>query len=183
MEQLFEFRSLNSFFIAEFIAALAVVVSLIHLGIQMKQTRRQSIVESMDKITQERADFIKLLATESELSQFIAAGLVGASKLKPKDYFRFTSYLYYLFVQLELGHRKWKRGHVDSDLWTAWNEAVDWWLRCPGARVWWQNNPAGGFTPEFKAYIDQKIKLILEEPPELFAAQLDFLAKVANQKK
>jgi hypothetical protein len=176
-------ESVNTYFIAEIIAIIAVVISLAHLGIQIRQTRIQSIKESMDIITRERADFIKLLATESELSQIIAAGLSNSSKLKNKEYFRFTSYLYYLFVQLELGFRKRKRGHVDDELWNAWNEGVRWWIRCPGTRNWWKNNPAGGFTPEFKNYINRIIDSVIKEPPEIFSKQLDFLEKVSSGKK
>lgn len=171
-------ETISTYFIAEIIAAIAVVISLVHLGIEIKQTRIQSIKESMDKITQERADFIRLLATESELSQIIAAGLSGSTRLKTKEYFRFTSYLYYLFVQLELGFRKWKRGHIDDELWNAWNEGVRWWIRCPGTRYWWKTNPAGGFTPEFKHYINRIIDSVIKEPPEIFSKQLDFLKKI-----
>ncbi len=173
-------ETVSTYFIAEIIAAIAVVISLVHLGIEIRQTRKQSIKESMDKITKERADFIKLLATESELSQIIAAGLSSSSRLKTKEYFRFTSYLYYLFVQLELGFRKWKRGHIDDELWNAWNEGVRWWIRCPGTRDWWKNNPAGGFTPEFKEYIDRIIDAVIKEPPEIFSKQLDFLEKITR---
>lgn len=176
-------ESVDKYFIAEIIAVVAVVISLVHLGIQIRQSRIQSIKESMDKITQERADFIKLLATESELSQIIAMGLASNSKLKAKEYFRFTSYLYYLFVQLELGFRKWKRGHIDNELWNAWNEGVRWWIRCPGTRSWWNNNPAGGFTPDFKAYINQIMESVINEPPEVFSKQLDFLEKIGSKKK
>ena len=176
-------ESIDTYFIAEIISAIAVVTSLVHLGIQIRQTRIQSIKESMDKITKERADFIKLLATDSELSQIIATGLASASKLKAKEYFRFTSYLYYLFVQLELGFRKWKRGHVEDDLWNAWNEGVRWWIRCPGTRSWWENNPAGGFTSDFKEYINQLKESVIEESPEIFSKQLDFLEKISSKKK
>lgn len=176
-------ESVNTYFIAEIVAIIAVVISLVHLGIQIRQTRIQSIKESMDTITKERADFIKLLATESELSQIIAAGLSGSNKLKSKEYFRFTSYLYYLFVQLELGFRKWKRGHIDDALWNAWNEGVRWWMRCPGTQTWWENNPAGGFTPEFKQYINKIKDAVITEPPEVFAQQLEFLEKASSNKK
>ncbi len=173
--------SIDTYFIAEIISAVAVVISLLHLGIQIRQTRKQSIKESMDVITKERADFIKLLATEEELSRIIAAGLTGSTKLKPKDYFRFTSYLYYLFVQLELGFRKWKRGHIDDELWNAWNEGVTWWVRCPGTIDWWQNNPAGGFTPKFKEYINKIVDSVNSESPEIFQNQLEFLKKAGSE--
>lgn len=176
-------ESINTYFIAEIIAAVAVVISLFHLGVQIRQSRIQSIKESMDTITKERSDFIKLIATDGELSEIIALGLTSSVKLKEKDYFRFTSYLYYLFVQLELGYRKWKRGHIDEDLWEGWNEAVHWWIRCPGTRAWWVNNPAGGFTEDFKKYINDIVASVENEPPELFEKQLDFLKNAGLKKK
>ncbi len=176
-------EAVDTYFIAESIAAIAVIVSLVHLGVQIRQSRIQSIKESMDVITKERADFIKLLATESDLSEIIAEGLSHSEKLKPRDYFRFTSYLYYLFVQLELGFRKWKRGHIDDELWEGWNEAVYWWIRCPGTRVWWNNNPAGGFTKQFKIYINNIMAEVANEPNDFFSKQLEFLQKVGAKKK
>ena len=170
---------MSTFFFAEIISVIAIVISLINLAIEMRQTRKQSITESMDQITQERADFVKLLATESELSRIIAAGLSSATRLKPAEYFRFTSYLYYLFVQLELGFRKRQRGHIDDDLWNGWNEAVKWWIRCPGTRDWWKFNPAGGFTPKFKKYINEIIASVEAEEPAVFANQLEFLGEIA----
>ncbi len=181
--ELAQMESVSTYFAPEIIAALAVVISLIHLGIQVRQSRIQSIKDSTDAITRERAEFVKLLATESELSEIIARGLAGSSKSTPKDYFRFTSYLYYLFVQLELGFRKWKRGQVDGELWRAWNEGVKWWMRCPGTRAWWLNNPAGGFTKEFKEYIDQTMESIISEPPDVFEKQLEFLGQVGEKKE
>ena len=94
------------YFIAEILAAIAVVFSLLYLAIQLKHSRIQNKKEATDLITVQRAQFITLLATDSDLSRIVAKGLTGTSKLHANDYYRFTSYLYNIFVHLELGFRK-----------------------------------------------------------------------------
>ena len=51
-----------AFFITQIIGGLAVIISLISLGIQIRKSRKQSIRESMDLITKKRGEFIKILA-------------------------------------------------------------------------------------------------------------------------
>ena len=170
----------STFFIAEIIAAIAVVITLIHLGIQLRQSRLQSVRDSVDAITRERAEFIRLLATDADLSRIVPKGLAADTRLPAGEYFRFTSYLYYLFIQLEMGFRKWKSGEIDEDLWAGWHEAVHWWLRCPGTRSWWRNNAAGGFTRKFQNYVNAIIEETASEPAAHFAAQRQFLAEAGG---
>jgi len=51
-----------AFFITQIIGGLAIIISLISLGIQIRKSRKESIRESMDLITKERGEFIKILA-------------------------------------------------------------------------------------------------------------------------
>lgn len=168
----------TSFYITRIIPVLAIIISIIGLAWQIRRSRIQSIKESMDNITRERSEFTKLLATHEELGKIVAMGLSRRSKLSPHEDFRFTAYLYYLFVQLELGFRKWKRGHIDKELWNGWNEAVLWWIRCPGTRSWWRNNRVGGYTIAFQKYINDLITKVEKEDPTVFAPQLEFLQKI-----
>ena len=51
-----------TFFITQIIGGLAIIISLISLGTQIRKSRKESIRESVDLITKERGDFIKILA-------------------------------------------------------------------------------------------------------------------------
>jgi len=142
------------YFIAEILAAIAVVFSLLYLAIQVKHSRIQNKKEASNLITIQRAQFITLLATDSDLSRIVAKGLTGTSKLHANDYYRFTSYLYNIFVHLELGFRKWEGKDIDFKTWKAWHEASQWWFICPGVQSWWKHDFIKGFTPEFNAYVN-----------------------------
>lgn len=169
------------YFLAEIAAAISVVLSLLYLSIQLRNSRRQSINEFNYIISKERADFLKILASDRELSLIIPLGLVGKLNGKENDYFRFSSYLYHLFVHLELGYRKGKVREIDSELWDCWKEASEWWFRCPGVQLWWQHNLVGGFTKEFKLHVDNTIESVNKEDPNIFNSQLEFLEKAGVQ--
>jgi hypothetical protein len=148
-----------AFFVTQIIGALAVVISLINLGIEIRKSRKQSIRESMDMITKERGEFIKVLATDEDLAIIMAKGLMKNEDMNDIERFRFASYLYHLFVHWELAYRKWARGNIDDELWTSFVEAIQWWLKKPKVVNWWHYNDIGGFTESFKQFVD---KLIFE---------------------
>jgi hypothetical protein len=152
-------RSDLAFFVTQIIGAFAIIISLINLGIEIRKSRKQSIRESMDMITKERGEFIKVLATDGDLAEIMTKGLMKDENMNDIERFRFASYLYHLFVHLELGYRKWARGNIDDELWVSWVEAIQWWLKKPKDVEWWNYNDIGGFTESFTQFVD---KLIFE---------------------
>jgi len=146
-------------FVTQIIGAFAVIISLIHLGIEIRKSRKESIRESMDLITKERGEFIKVLATDEDLAEIMSKGLMKDEDMNDIERFRFASYLYHLFVHWELAYRKSVRGNLDDELWTSFVEAILWWLKKPKVVTWWKYNDIGGFTETFKQFVD---KLIFE---------------------
>lgn len=144
-------------YLTQFIGVLAVIISLINLGIEIRKSRNESIQDSIDLITKERGEFIKILATDEDLAKIMAKGLMKDGDMDDLERFRFASYLYHLFVHWELAFRKWTRGNIDDDLWKSWFEAIQWWLKKPKVVQWWNHNDIGGFTESFKQFIDKQI--------------------------
>ena len=169
------------YIVSEIISALAVVISLIYLGVQVKHSRIQSKNQAFDLIATQRGQFTNLLAIDKDLSRIVARGLAGKSKLHPNEYYRFTSYLYNLSINLELAHKKWLKKDLDKESWRAWDEASQWWFVCPGVQTWWKNNPVGGFTADYKNYVNACIaKLNMQEIPNLERV-LEFLEMAGEQ--
>lgn len=163
-------RSDLAFFVTQIIGAFAVIISLVNLGIEIRKSRKQSIRESMDLITKERGEFIKILATDEDLAEIMTKGLMNDEEMNDIERFRFASYLYHLFVHLELGYRKWSRGNIDEELWVSWVEAIQWWLKKPKVVNWWKYNDIGGFTGSFSKFVNKEIyeleKRMAEEDTE-----------------
>lgn len=169
--------------ISQIISALAVVVSLIYLGVQVKHSRIQSKNQAFDLIATQRGLFTNLLATDADLSRIVAQGLAGKTKMQPNDYYRFTCYLYNLSINLELAHKKWLKKDLDKESWRAWDEASQWWFACPGVQNWWKYNAIGGFTTEYKNYVSGCIeKLNSNDNPNLEKV-IAFLEAVGEKHK
>lgn len=169
------------YFIAEIIAAVAVVLSLLYLGLQIKTSRIQSQTDSIDLITRQRGDHIKILAESGELSTILAKGFAAKRKLHPNERLRFSSYIYYVFVNYELAFRKWKSKEIDDTLWTAIDEGMHWWLTSPGVRKWWKNLMIGGFTEEFSRYINEMIERINKEDLSSYDKQITFMDEAGDK--
>ena len=167
--------------IAEIIAAIAVIASLLYLGIQIRNSRIQVQNDSIDLITKERGEITRILAEDSEMSRIIAKSLAGKRKLHPNEHFRFSGYMYYAFINFELGFRKWKKKELDHVLWLAYEEAIRWWLYSPGTQKWWKNNLVPGYTKDFNTYVNNLIETINSEDLSIYEKQIDFMDKAGDK--
>ena len=166
---------------AEIISAAAVVASLIYLGIQIKLGRIQAENEAIDVISSRRSDFIEIIARDKELSYIIAQGLASRRKLTPNEHFRYTSYLFTVFVALEIGFIKWHRKGARSEMWRAWDEVIRWWLSFSSVQRWWQSNVINGFTSNFNRYVQNLVIELQVEPPADLGGLVDFLEMAGNK--
>lgn len=169
------------FFIGYMAAASAIAASLTYVGVQLRRNRLRAENEAMDAITNARARFTQILSEHNELSVIIPKGLSSKARMHPNEYFRFHSYLYVLFVELELGFIKWKRKDISDDLWRGWDEGIHWWLKFPNVQKWWKTNVVGGFTDEFRAYINAIIENTRSKGSEEFEKELLFLELAGNK--
>jgi hypothetical protein len=151
------------YFLAEIIAALAVVISLVYLALQVKQARVQDKTNAMDLIVKQRADFVEILATNKELCYVVSKGLTG-QRLSNLDYNRFNYYLYSLCVNFELAFIKYQDKSISDEAWKAWDEGCNSWFMFPGFQKWWSNNHVGGFTQSFKDHVNTCISTCKKNP-------------------
>ena len=75
---------------------------------------------------------------------------------------------------------KWNRKEIDDTLWSAIDQGMHWWLTGPGVRKWWENLLIGGYTEEFKKYINQKIETINNEDLSFYEKQINFLDEAGD---
>lgn len=143
--------------LGEFLGGAAVLVSLIYLGIQIRQGNRQvehntrSLeVSTYRAITSDLNQFRSLLITDPDLGRIYLEGLKDPSRLQPGEQFRFRGLMQTLFANLELMHRvrQARLLELDSHDATLLGVAV-----MPGARAWWAQ-ARYLYGKEFQHYVD-----------------------------
>ena len=171
------------YLVAEILAAIAVIISILYLGIQVRNTRLQNKSETYLDMSKFRADLLYRLALDKELSQIVAKGMAGKTKFHPSKYFRFMNYATSMFISLEVAYKKSQGKDVDRDFATSLKDAIHWWLSYPGVQTFWKNNHRYGFTTEFIEYINNTIVQIKSQDQSKFQNSIDFMEKAGEQEE
>jgi len=171
------------YFIAEIIAALAVVISIIYLGLQIRNTRVQNKKEMYLSMSKFRSELTLKLASDKELSHIVAEGLSAKSKMGPNEYFRFSNFAFTYFISYEVAFHRGQSKDVDADIAGGLKESLSWWLTFPGVQTFWKNNSEFGFSSKFKDYINELINQINSKKTNLIQNQIDFMESAGKRIK
>ncbi|NNL84201.1 MAG: hypothetical protein HKP27_01025 [Myxococcales bacterium] len=150
--------------IGEVVGGIAVVVSLIYVAYQIRQSSQQLEVNSrhvrasMYHATNE--NFMRwygLLAQDQELASLWYRGLQG-EKFSSEERVRFNSVVAMLFMSLESNFEQAKLGTVDRQTLQLTQPVVAKLLSCPAGKAWWLREATINLTPEFRAAGEQQIQ-------------------------
>ncbi len=166
-------------FVADIIAAAAVVLSLCFLAWQIRLYTRQARHDALDLVTTRRHDMLRVMADDGELASIVWRGFAGTPRLPPHEWARFGFYIYSLFLETERAWVHVDRGTLDSDVLENWEAALGWWLRQPGVRAWWKGRPPG-FTPAYTRYIEGLMSHVNVDPAEATLVAASFRGQVVS---
>lgn len=155
--------------IGEFVGAIAVVVSLIYLALQIRQNTRQldhnsEVVAANVELDNARlaAEFNAHVASSPELAELWIRGVFGSEELTAVEETRVGFMLGDLFYRLEGLYHQHRRGFLPKDSWTPWETLMRNVFAGSMPRRWWANR-AHPFSIDFTAHVD-KIAADVSEP-------------------
>ena len=88
--------------IAELVGAAAVVASLSFLAFELRRQRQAAESHALDVGTSKRNAITGKLLEDTELSRIVWTCCVGTEHVPAHEYVRFSTYMYMLFVEIEL---------------------------------------------------------------------------------
>ena len=156
--------------IAEISAAVFVVVSLIYVGIQIKQNTaatqaagRQSYVDTMN-------DLVGLINSSSNLADILDRGANGLSNLKNDEIIQFGAFIDQSFMNFETFYFQWKAGVLDARLWRFFDHAIGGFMLQTGQQQWWETR-RHWYDKEFQEYVNRVIDLGEAKPMHPFSVE------------
>jgi hypothetical protein len=135
--------------IAELIAAIAVVISLIYLAIQVRQSNRVNSASARHAISQFALDFSVFKAEHADR----LAKVTSAKDLSPGD-LEFRSWNHMMvFLHAETYFHHYELKLMPAKHWSGYVKYVQGYLDTPGVREFWDDvGPA--FSVDFSKWID-----------------------------
>ena len=143
--------------LGEAVSAVAVVVSLVYLAIQVRQNtesqRTDNYLGALDRI----AGIQSRLSQDGAYSRLFARGVTDTSLLTNRERIQFTWALYENFGSFEFLYHAAQTRSIPEEVWERWSAVVAWFLSFPGVVQWWQARPAP-FTSSFTAFVEALIR-------------------------
>ena len=151
------------YFIGQTISAIAVVLSLIYVGLQVKQNTTATQTASAQAYVTADNEIVGLINSSPKLADVLHQGANGLSALKGGDIIRFMAFHDLIFISFQSFHLQWKKGTLDEGLWGTYRQSFLDLLQQKGQQDWWALR-RHWFTSEFQDYVEQAVAKEVGKP-------------------
>jgi hypothetical protein len=138
--------------VSQLIGSIAVVLSVLYLGVQVRRSTRVAKVAAQDAAAAAVRDVTKLFMENEELGRVWRKGLEDIDGLSPDDQARFFHATHQFLKALETIHFHYVYGLMDHQLWEGWRELLRHYVATPGIEYYWKLRPEM-FSARFRTFV------------------------------
>ena len=142
--------------LGELIGGIAIIVSLIYVGLQIKQNAYALKLSTAHDTIEVLSDLYLVPAQNSELADIFFRGLQDINALEGVDRLRFYGFLHKFFRTYENTHYQFTRGALESEPFEGITKEFIFITLMPGGQVYWQERKSW-YSEEFQAYVDREL--------------------------
>ena len=140
--------------VSELIGTLAVVISLIYLAAQVRQSNLNSQEQTRQRMMELANSHLSLVINNSEISEAFIE-----SEISKTDSIKLSAWLTALFRAREFEWFCYKNGTIDEDMFKTYSGVIPYILGTERARKWWNiHSSINEFNPDFCTYVNEMMK-------------------------
>ena len=143
--------------IGELVGALAVVLTLLYLSAQIRQSNRATHSASIQEATTAFNGINAWIANDESMARIFRIGIQDLDKLNDDEKIRFSFLMLSTFHVFETIFLQNRAGTIDASMWEAEIRSLVILATAPGGRQWWVTNPYS-FTTEFREFVANEIE-------------------------
>ena len=153
--------------LGELVSAIAVVVSLVYLAYQVRQSTHSLRTENYSRALERVSALQARLGSDAAFAAVVTRGAIDPSRLTAEERVQFTWTFYEMFGALEFMFHQSESGALPREVWERWSDTLAWWISLPGVQAWWLARPAP-FSASFTSHVDGRLQ---SGPPDPTAAK------------
>ncbi len=142
--------------VGEVVGALAVVVSIVYLAIQIRQSGRIGRFTAHQNLTESLSSIIEPFYSDAQLSRIWQLADDAPEQMTPEQRERFGIVLYSVFGNFYNAHLL---AEVDPGLSRQFVRMMDRFLVRKGVQAWWERQ-GKNFDKEFSSVVDERLRAI-----------------------
>ena len=139
--------------IGSFLAAIATLITLIYLAIQIRQNSESVKSAAAQSVLESLNEAIQSAAATPQLSRVVALGQSDYDQLSEDERQQFLIWLFGWFRIIEQAHHNYFLGHLEPRIWKGYAKHIESVMQAPAVRRWWKLRKSV-FSPEFQQFID-----------------------------
>ena len=148
--------------VGEILGALAVVLSLGYVAVQIRQNTEATKDLAAQHLTNANSETNYLIATNDDLAKILQKGSKDRDSLAEHEQLRFNTLLFAIYNQFDFAYRRHLAGKLEDASWKKIKYEIPVFLNLPGWLSWWHQDKSR-FSSEFVTFVD---KLLSEfQPP------------------
>jgi len=150
--------------LGEFIGSIAVLITLVYLAVQTRQTVKAAKQRSNSDLLSRRQELMMLMTNDRDFIEVFSKGCSG-ERMDSLDAQRFTSFGMNLSAHVQDAYLQYKAGLIDQDVWEAERAILGVCLAQPGFMDWWEHRRQY-VTADFAKIMDDcdKANMVLYDP-------------------
>ena len=139
--------------VAQIVSAVAVIASLIFVGVQLRQATAAIRASSSEAHAALYTELVHSIIDNADFARIWTTGLEDPKRLSDEEWVRFVAYASALFRQYETSRVQWLRGRLDDEHWrTIENQAIS-FGHLPGLEAAWKLR-GHWYSPDFRAWFE-----------------------------
>ena len=152
-------------FLAQIASAIAVIASLLFVGVQLRQATSAIRATSSQAHSALYTDLVRSIIDNADFARVWSIGLNRPQELTEPEWVRFVAYASALFRLYESSRVQWLNGRLDEEHWrTVERQATD-FGHLPGLKIAWELR-GHWFSSEFRTWFEG---LAPDEAPRPYA--------------
>jgi hypothetical protein len=158
--------------IAEIIGAIAVVITLIYLAVQIRHSKESLDAntkairgQAISDITRNVHDQMQMLSQGHDVASAFQK-FATEEELDSRDAFLIDTILTAVFVARQNEFFQWRQGLLDDDVFQSLHHVIHTCLGPENGKHWWENEGKRMFTPAFVDFVENLLASGSEESLE-----------------
>ena len=144
--------------IGELLGGLAVIGSLIYVGIQVRHNARSVEAATHVQMLQATSAMNVMVVGHDDVADLVRRGQDDPASLTPTEWARFVEFAYMRFGVWEAAFLNHSKGTIDRETWLAWDGGSRNTARGPGYERFWAEH-GNGMAPSFQRYVERDVIL------------------------
>jgi len=139
--------------IADIVSAIAIVITLVYLAVQIKDSARSSRSAAVTDATTAMQDFYQELGSNPATSKLFLEAMTNPDALSQQDQFQYLMLMHSCFLGFQRSFFLAREGTLDVALRDSIGTAMHAVNRMPGMHLYWRQRKAY-FQPEFVEWVE-----------------------------